>query len=321
LRDLEPEIFLATHSTPLVGADIIAQRLRNYRDGIAFTLDQSLKGILLGQGPDELRYSVQLPKRLQTPDAPILIQNYGDYATLAPRIFTAIFGQFDRNAATLNKLHPREEAQRMVVAMGGESSAYEKSMNAFNDGDYLWAGQIADYLVKANDVAANRQLKADCLRQMGYRALAQNTRSWYLSQARDLEGVASIIQSAPATPEAVSGNLADYVNFYRVRISPERSADTDMMLGIRFEGADDDHVYGLHVRRSVVDFIPELATHSRAPDVTVAMLPVVWTAVFHNLADPLVLIDQGDIQVVHGEDVVAKELFAMFDPVFSLITT
>jgi alkyl sulfatase BDS1-like metallo-beta-lactamase superfamily hydrolase len=93
-------------------------KVQDYHDGLAFVLDQSLKGILLGQGPDELRYSVQLPKRLR--EAPILIQNYGELSIMPPRIFTAIFGQFDRNAATLIKLQPTEEAERMINAMGGE---------------------------------------------------------------------------------------------------------------------------------------------------------------------------------------------------------
>ena len=65
VRKLKPEILLSTHSTSLVGNAAIEQRIQDYHDGLAFVLDQSLKGILLGQGPDELRYSVKLPKRLQ----------------------------------------------------------------------------------------------------------------------------------------------------------------------------------------------------------------------------------------------------------------
>ena len=168
-------------------------------------------------------------------------------------------------------------------------------------------------MVKANDAEKNRQLKANCLRQMAYRALSTNTRSWYLSQALELEGKVAVIKSVPAVPAAVNSNLADYVNFYRVRVSRDRSAETDKMLGLQFDG---DRAYGLHVRRSVVDFVPDLAASERKPDVTVSMTPEVWTAVFNNLADPADLIDKGSIKVVQGDADEAKSLFAMFDPVY-----
>ncbi len=311
LRKLRPEIVLTTHATSLAGNDVIDRRFQDYRDGLAFVLDQTLKAILLGQNLDELQYAVKLPKRLQ--DAPILVQSYGELAAMPPRIYTGIFGQFDRNAATLVKLHPTEEAQRMVKAMGGEASTYKLSVDAYEDGDYLWACQIADYLVKANDVQKNRQLKADCLRQMGYRALSTNSRSWYLTQALALEGKTAVVKAAPAFPDAVNANLADYVNYYRVRVSPERSADIDKVLGLKF---GNDRAYALHVRRSVVDFIPELKASLRKPDVTVSMTPEVWTSVFNNTADPTALIENGMIKVVQGDAAEATILFSLFDPIY-----
>ena len=87
LRALNPDILLSTHSTSLAGADTIQQRLDDYRDALAFMLDQTLKGILLGLGPEELRYFVTLPPRLA--QSPILIQNYGDLASMPPRIYHA----------------------------------------------------------------------------------------------------------------------------------------------------------------------------------------------------------------------------------------
>jgi alkyl sulfatase BDS1-like metallo-beta-lactamase superfamily hydrolase len=311
IRKLKPEILLSTHSTSVVGNAAIEKRLQDYHDGLAFVLDQSLKGILLGQGPDELRYSVQLPKRLR--EAPILIQNYGELSIMPPRIFTAIFGQFDRNAATLIKLQPTEEAERMINAMGGEGATYNLSADAFAKGDFVWSCQLADYLVKAHDVPKNRQLKANCLRQIAYRATATNTRSWYLSQALELEGKTAILKSVPAFPAAVATNLADYINFYRVRVNPERSADTDKVLALQF---DNGRRYALHIRRSIVDFVPDLSAYTRAPDVTVSMTPGTWTQLFNNLAEPSALIDRGDIKVVQGDPSEVKQLFSMFDPVF-----
>ncbi len=111
LDKLKPEILLTTHATSLKGADVIRQRLSDYRAGLNYVLDQALKAILLGQSLDELQYAVKLPPRLQK--SPVLVQNYGELSVMSPRIHTAIFGQFDRNASTLNKLHPNDEAARM----------------------------------------------------------------------------------------------------------------------------------------------------------------------------------------------------------------
>jgi len=308
---LKPEILLTTHATSLSGSDAIGQRLSDFRDGLNFVLDQTLKAILLGWNLDELQYAVKLPPRLQ--DSPVLVQNYGELRAMSPRIYTAIFGQFDRNASTLNKLHPQDEAARMVKAMGGESAAYDKSMAAYKDGDFIWSCQIADYLLKANSTQKNRQLKANCLREMGYRALSTNSRSWYLSQALELEGKTAILKVAPAAPAAVEANLADYVDFYRVRINPERSAEVDKVLAIRF---DDKQTYALHVKRSVVYFIPDLSASSRKPDVTVSMAPEIWTAIFNNVAAPSDLVENGSIKVDQGDAGEAKKLFSLFDPIY-----
>ncbi len=311
LEKLKPEILLTTHATSLTGNDAIEQRLNNFRDGLNFVLDQTLKAILLGQNLDELQYAVKLPPRLQ--DSPVLVQNYGELRAMSPRIYTAVFGQFDRNASTLNKLHPQDEAARMVKAMGGESAAYNKSKTAYKDGDFIWSCQIADYLLKADHTQKNRQLKANCLREMGYRALSTNSRSWYLSQARELEGKTAILKTAPAFPAAVKANLTDYVNFYRVRINPERSADVDKVLAIRF---DDKHTYALHIKRSVVYFMPDLSASSHKPDVTVSMTPEIWAAIFNNTAAPSDLVEKGSIKVVQGNASEAKKLFSLFDPVY-----
>ncbi len=293
---------LTTHATSLKGADVIRQRLSDYRDGLNYVLDQTLKAILLGQSLDELQYAVKLPPRLQK--SPVLVQNYGELSVMLPRIHTAIFGQFDRNASTLNKLHPNDEAARMVKAMGGESAAYDKSMAAFRAGDYLWSCQIADYLQKANDTQKNKQLKANCLREMGYRALSTNSRSWYLSQALELEGKTAILKLAPVDPGMIKANLGDYVNYYRVRINSERSENVDKVLAIQF---GKEQTLALHIKRSVVYFVSDLQASSRKPDVIVSMAPETWVAIFNNAAAPSDLVDKGDVKVIQGDAGQAKK--------------
>ncbi|MHC8493089.1 alkyl sulfatase dimerization domain-containing protein [Thalassospira sp. SM2505] len=312
IRNLKPDILLSTHSTSLSGADKIETRLQNYRDGLAYVLDQTLKGILLGLSPDELRYSVKLPERLEK--APILVQNYGEISTMPPRIYTAIFGQFDNNRVeTLNKLHPAEEAARMIDAMGGEVATQQKAQQAYQDGDYLWSAQIAGYLVANNNTGTNRQIKADALRQMAYRTTSTNSRSWYLSDALALEGKVAIISAVPADAASVKSNLGDYVNYYRVRINPERSATTNQLLTLDF--GKGQH-FGLRIRESLVDFISEPAKEQANSDLAISLSPEDWTVIYNNLASVDDLIEQGAIKITKGSRADIVAWFGQFDPVY-----
>lgn len=307
---LKPEILLSTHSTSLAGRGVIDARLADYRDALSFLLDQTLKGIMRGEGPDELRYAIKLPPRLEK--SPILIQNYGDIAPMPARIYDALFGPFDGNAAHLNRLHPREEAARMVDAMGGAPALADKVRAATQKGDYLWACQLADYLVRVDDRVDYRTLKAGCLRAMGQHALATNSRSWYLTQARELEGT-PVLRVVPANPGAVANQLADYVDYYRIRINPERSADVDKLIGLRF---GPDQLFGLHIRGGLVDFLPELGSYPRKPDILIESSAANWAAIYNNLADPAALIDSGAMKMAAGDASEAKRLFALFDPIY-----
>ncbi len=311
IKQLSPEILLSTHSTALVGKEKIDVRLKRYHDGLAFVLDQSLKNIALGQGPDELRYSVKLPKYMK--ESPILVQNYGEISIMGPRIFTALFGQFDRNAAHLNKLHPKDEAMRMVEAMGGEGKTYNLAKQAFDNGDYLWSAQVSDYLVQSNPSNKNKQIKADALEQMGYRATSTNSRSFYLAQAAELRGEVNIIKNAPAIPVSVVQNINDYVNYYRIRINPERSGDTQATIKFDF---GEDKVYGLEINRAVVNYLDTNVASKTKADVTVQMKPEVWAEIYNNTSTFDDLLKAEKITVTQGDSATASQLLGLFDPIY-----
>lgn len=306
IENLEPKILLSSHSTSLADPELIDQRLQDYKDGLSFVLDQTLKGILLGMEPDELSYFVQLPEHLK--NSPVLVENYGEISTMPPRIFAAVFGSFDGDAAFLIKLHPDTEAQNMIAAMGGEQSTFDKARTAYEEGDYLWSCQLASYLVRAIASQQNRQLKADCLRAMGYRTLSTNSRSWYLSQARDLEGKTHIAATTPAAPQAIVGSPGLFVDYYRVRINPERSSDTKALLALKIG----DKTYGLNIRRGVAHFRSPEQMVDASPDATLSMTPDTWALLFNNLAAPATLAKQGKLSV----DGKGLELFGLFDPIY-----
>jgi len=104
------------------------------------------------------------------------------------------------------------------------------------------------------------------------------------------------------------------VNYYRIRISPERANSTDAVLGFRFDGKAE--TLGLHIRKGVVQFVPDLDVYSQPVDVIVKMDTAVWAEVFNNTADPSVLLDEGKIVIEKGDAANARKLFSLFDPIY-----
>jgi len=78
-RDLEAEVLVSAGARPVVGKDNVHRTLQGYLDGASFVLDQSLRGILGGKGPDELRHLVRFPKYLD--EVPNNLQNYGEISS------------------------------------------------------------------------------------------------------------------------------------------------------------------------------------------------------------------------------------------------
>lgn len=311
IKKLKPEVLMSTHSTSVVGAEKVAQRLQNYQDGLSYVLDQTLKGIALGMGPDELRYFVKLPEYLS--EEATLIQNYGPISTMAPRIFTAIFGQFNRDATTLFKLHPKDEANRMVMSMGGEARVKYLADKAYRDGDYQWSCQLARYLVDVNDSKDNRKIKANCLNEIGYRSLATTARSWALSQAREAEGKTAIIKNAPADKTQVVNNVGDFVNYFRIRINPEQSVGTREFISLDFGNG---MKYGLNIRNAVVDFVDDQKRIEKEKTVELRMKPEVWVSIYNNLDNVENLIQQDLVSVTEGSNEKAISAFSKFDMIY-----
>ncbi len=121
-RDLEAEVLISAAARPVVGKDNIRETLQGYLDGASFVLDQSLRGILGGKGPDELRHLVRFPKYLD--EVPNNLQNYGEISSYSPAIYYQAVGWYDNDAANLKRVAPGDEARRMVALIGGRARCW-----------------------------------------------------------------------------------------------------------------------------------------------------------------------------------------------------
>jgi len=307
-RDLNPEVLISAACRPLVGKEKVRETLEQYLDGASFVLDQTLRGILGGLGPDDLRHFVKFPKYLD--EAPINLQSYGEISTYPPAIYYQTVGWYDNDAANLKPLAPADEARRLVQLIGGRAKVLEASKAALKKKEYAWAAKLANqvYLLDKQDKEA-RQLKADVLRQMAYVSTGSNDRAHLMSQALALEGKTKIARLIPPPPEAIVATPARYVDYFRVRIDPAKSDKTNKF--VRFDFADGTKA-GLHIRRAVAEFVPEPDSYQRQPDITLAMSGEVWVKVYLSQALPEDLIKNGDIKV-KGDAAEAARLINLFD--------
>jgi alkyl sulfatase BDS1-like metallo-beta-lactamase superfamily hydrolase len=306
-RDLQPEVVISG-ARAVVGKDNVNRVLEGYMDGASFVLDQTLRGILAGKGPDELRHLVRFPKYLD--EIPNNLQNYGEISTYPPAIYYQCVGWYDNDAAHLKPVSPDDEARRIVPLMGGRSKVLAAATNALKKKEYAWAAQLVNYLYRLNprDKEA-RKIKAEALRQMAYVSTGANDRAHLMSQALALEGKVKILRLVPPAPEAIIALPTTYVDYFRVRIDPEKSGETDKVL--RFDFANDKSA-GLHVRRAIAEFIPSPDKYHRKPDITLAMSEQSWVKLYVSQATPEDLIKSGEIKV-SGDAAEAARLINLFD--------
>jgi len=268
IRDLDPEVVTNTHARAIKGSAAVRATLDAVIDGLSAILDQTLRGILRGLGPDDLRSFVRLPRHLR--DEPNLAEIYGEISHYGPYLYNAALGWFDGDAATINPLPPHDQALRLVDAMGGFAAVLQRANDAFAAKEFAWAVQLVGYLQRLDAASPDvRRLKADILQQMGRVTPAHTVRSWYLSQARALRGEVAIQRLSFANTRVLAlAPPADSIEQYRVRIDPEKSANVDLVVVLAISDRGTRHAW--HLRRGVVEFVADVGRCRRRPDIELA---------------------------------------------------
>lgn len=314
IRDLKPEHLISTHTYAISGRDEIFEAITNYHDGLAYLYDQTLRHILLGDSPDEMRHNIELPEHLAS--WPNNQETYGELSYYPPNIYNYALGWYDGNATNLNKVHPDLEAQKIVEGFGGKEEVMEQVKKALMDQEFSWATQLSDYLYKVypNDQEV-RQLKADALRKMGQLTQASIPRSWYLSQARALEGKVDILHAVmPSVEQILDSDPGTYVNMMRVRIDPELSIETDKVIAFKFTDVEENATHGLHVRKGVAEYISKPADYYRSADVTIELPRESFAKYYAGDLNLEQLLDS-ELVSVTGSRQEAIELLSQFDQI------
>lgn len=311
LRDLQPELLIGQPTLTLKGKDAIFAHLNNYIDFSNLMLDQTLRGLLKGLGPEDLVDFVQLPDHLR--QDPYLAEIYGLFCWYPPYVAQFALGWWDGDAATLFRLPRREVALRLVPALGGRDKVIALAREAQQKKEYAWAMELVGYLwrLDPND-AELRQLKADLLRTAAQNTTSMIARSFSLSTALDLEGKAKLPRLIPPSLAQIkSTDAGEFVNRHRVRIDPAKAKDTDAMIRFEFTDADNKAV-ALHVRRGVVEYADNADRYYRKPDFILSLTREAWTKLHLNQATVAQLAGAGEVEII-GDPSACDRVLDLFD--------
>lgn len=310
ILELAPDHLVGVHGVPIVGREKVAQAVTEYRDTIQYIYDQTIRGINAGLSPDELVQFVRLPASLT--DGLLTGQFYGELPYHVRQIYAGMVGWFGNDTVELHRPAPADQATRLVAMAGGPEKLSIQVREALGKREFAWSAQMATWLLQAGHATPEyRQLKADALRAMGQVTTAANTRSWYLTQARELEGktdtrvmpvrfinAGMVKQMPPRT----------YVNGLRFLLPPQLSAQGEKLIHLRFTAPD--VAFSLRLRNGVVMIEPGAAGTA---DATVAMSFDAWARLVGRATKAGELVAGGEITLA-GDPALTAAVLAVGGP-------
>lgn len=236
----EVEVLLASHHWPRYGNEVIRQHLSHQRDAYKFIHDQSVRLMNLGQTPDEIADSLQLPPVLRNDWA--VRGYYGTVKHNAKAVYDRYMGWYDGVPANLDRHPPVERARRLLAAMGGAEALHRQARKAFEEGDYRWAAELAHNGVFADPAdTVSRIVLADSYEQLGYQSESAIWRNIYLTGARELRRAKAdtVAQTGPnylmmATP------LENFLDLLATTVIPEKAGTNRLAFNLVDTGTGDN---------------------------------------------------------------------------------
>lgn len=258
-RALHPDFLVPSHGQPISGADQVEEVLRNYRDGIQFVHDQTIRYMNKGFTPDELVAAVKLPPHLAN-FAPYLRECYGTVKQSVREIYDGYLGWFAGDPVMLDPTPPDESARRHVMLMGGRDRVLNEAKQAIDTGDPQWAAELATYLIRIkHDDTEARNVKAAAFRKLGLASMNTNWRNWYLVAAHELDATASssaVMAAARGSFGALDMTAAlpagAWVKGLTTRLKSEETLNAHVTVAFRFPDTKEE--YGIELRRGVAQF-------------------------------------------------------------------
>ncbi|MCM3031130.1 alkyl sulfatase dimerization domain-containing protein [Niallia sp. MER 6] len=281
MRALQAEYLVLGHTEPVYGKEKIAELLTIYRDGIQYIHDSTVRGMNAGKTVDELVEEISLPESLASYEE--LRELYGSISQSVRAIYSGYLGWFDGNASNLEQLSSRAFAQKMADLAGGNNRLLKEATNAVENGEFQWAAQLADMLLSLlpeNDQAL--QVKIRALTELGLRSYNSNNRSYYLSQAKELQnGVPFLNNRSNHSAYAEKMPIRAFFQQMTILLQPEKCEHRALSLSLTI--TDDQKQHILVIRNGIIDIQEGCLTN---PDITVATSSSIWKEIILGILNP-----------------------------------
>lgn len=307
MRALPVEHLVPSHTRPLSGKDTIHQTLTDYRDGIRYVYDQTVRLMNQGATPDEIAEQLALPPHLA--ESPFLQEFYGTVEWSARSVFAGNLGWFDGNPATLQPLAPVEHARRMADLAGGAEALRKQVLAAAEAGDYQWVLQLSDHALQlAPDDEAVKRARIEALTALGEQESNPNARHYYLTRALELRGLEIPVLSNSG--EAMLNRLPLSRFFAAMPVNLDAPAALEINQKVGFSFNDSEESYTIWVRRGVAEVRDTLMDEL---DIHVTVDSLVFKQVLAQQRNAAVAIAK-DFEYLEGGRVGFARFMRLFQP-------
>lgn len=315
MRQFPAVDLVGSHMRPVHGADEAAAHLRDYRDMIQYTHDQTVRLMNQGYTPGNIVEMLgQLPPHLF--QRPRMGEHYGTFMQTVRQVYNQYLGWFTGDAAQLQPLPPGEAAGEYLALIGREQ-LLQHAKAALEQQKYRWAAELLTIPVQANhDDMEARGLKALALRQLAYQTENGPFRNWYLTQAMNLEGhFEQIKQAMPDMNgpgvyfEAIKQVGTEFIlDCLKVKLNGFKTQDVNRSLTITF--TDQDFSKAVEIRRGIME-IHENENYKT--DGEIKLTRETFDLVFVRLKSIDEMMKAGAIETTLSQKEV-ESFFACFDP-------
>lgn len=309
MRELNPEYLVPSHGRPLDGAGHIQDTLTDYRDGIQYVYDQTLRMMNAGLTPDEIAARMELPPHLA--ESPYLQPFYGKPEWGARAIYSGLIGWFDSNTTNLHPTPPDDKAERIAELAGGTGELERAVQKASDAGDHQWVLELTDHLLRVdpeNTVA--REERIDALEALAAQESNPNARHYYLTEAGKLAGDVTIPKRMLDPTDAMLESIPMEQFFRGLSVSLDAEAARDVHKRVTFEFPELEETYTLVVRRGVAEVLKgshdDADVHVRVDSLPFKRMLAEQTGVIRNIVF--------EFEYVRGGRLELGRFLNLFDP-------
>lgn len=308
----DTDLVFASHHWPTWGHEAALELLRSQRDTYRYLHDETLRLANHGATMLEIAEDLELPADLARTWSSR--GYYGSVNHNVKAVYQRYLGFFDGNPATLHPHPPVEAARRYVAYMGGAEAVLARARRDHEAGDDRWVAEVVKHVVFADpDNRPARELLADALTQLGYRAESGPWRNVYLSGAKELrDGVVALPAPTTTSPDLVTAMPTELIlDYLSVRLHRPQAADLAGTLVLDL--TDVDERYRLELSRGVLH--PQRLSPDREvpADVTVTTTRT-WLNELLATDDPArAMADAGDAVRIAGDAALLQDLLGLLD--------